>query len=167
MAKVIDRRKFRQITSGENDGRILRPMAQSDVSQVTEIEREAFSDPWPRYSFRECLRYGYCCRVLEADGEIQAYGIIAVDPFNAHILNLCVRPQLRNEGLGRRMLSHLLDEARASDAEQVFLEVRSSNEAAIHLYRSMGFLEIGMRKGYYRKGRGQQHEDALVFALVL
>lgn len=140
----------------------LRPMKESDLAQVLEIEKYTFPDPWPESSFRECLKFGYCCRVLEHESIIQAYGIMAIEVHNAHILNLCVRPEFRHRNRGRKMLTHLLEEAQGAQVDTVFLEVRSSNQPAIKLYQAMGFFQVGIRKGYYRALEGG--EDALILA---
>ena len=68
-------------------------------------------------------------------------------------------------GFGGQMLNHLIDDARAQDARQMFLEVRESNTAAIHMYLNHGFNEVGRRRNYYPTATGR--EDALVFGLQL
>ena len=143
----------------------LRRMQEVDISEIALIERSGFPDPWPEKSFQDCLHLGYDCRVLEQNLVIQAYGIMVVEAGDAHILNLCVRSELRRKGLGRILLDHLLDLARAGGANTMFLEVRSSNLPAIQLYESMGFSQIGVRRGYYPGANGG--EDAMVMALHL
>lgn len=138
----------------------LRSMKESDFQQVVEIEKATFPTPWLLSSFRDCVAFGYRCRVLEQEGLVQVYAIMAIEGNIAHILNLCVRPECRHRGEGRRMLNHLLELARAAQVEAVFLEVRASNHPALHLYQSSGFVEIGIRKGYYPIGK--EREDALV-----
>ncbi len=82
----------------------------------------------------------------------------------AHILNISVDPAEQKQGVGRKMLEHLISIARGK-AESVFLEVRPSNIHAIALYEDMGFNEIGVRKGYYPAEHGR--EDAIMLALQL
>ena len=83
----------------------------------------------------------------------------------AHILNLCVRETMRGRGIGRTLLRQLLDLAVEAGVEDVFLEVRPSNLAAIRLYQSLGFVQVGVRKGYYQAAGGR--EDATVLRLDL
>jgi ribosomal-protein-alanine N-acetyltransferase len=78
----------------------------------------------------------------------------------AHLLNVCVAEGYRCRGIGRRVLNHLLREAAANGARESFLEVRPSNFAAIRLYQSLGFRQIGLRRGYYQAFEGR--EDAIV-----
>jgi ribosomal-protein-alanine N-acetyltransferase len=134
-------------------------MMPGDLPAVAAVERASYAFPWSEGIFRDCLRVGYLCRVAEVDGTIAGYGIVAMGADEAHLLNLCVRAELRGRGLGRRLLL-LVERARDSGAEAVFLEVRPSNPGAIALYESEGFVRIGLRKGYYQAMNGR--EDALV-----
>ena len=143
----------------------VRPMTEADLPRVMEIERAAYEFPWTEGIFRDCLRVGYCCWVLEEGEAIRGYGVMSVGAREAHILNLCIAPPVQRRGLGRRLLRHLLALARYHGAATVFLEVRMSNRAALRLYRAMGFREIGLRRNYYPAARGR--EDALVLARPL
>lgn len=143
----------------------LRPMQDADLGTVLDIEREAYGYPWSPGIFRDCLRVGYCCWVLEYQGFVDAYGIMSVGARESHILNLCVRVGSQRQGLGRTLLAQLLDVARDHGADTTLLEVRPTNRAAITLYESMGFNEVGRRNAYYpAKGR---REDALILARSL
>ena len=143
----------------------FRPMLFEDVPGVIDIEEANYTHPWTRGIFRDCIRVGYDCFVYEADGVIQAYGLISVAANEAHILNICVAPEHKGEGLGRKMLYKLLDTAETKHADSVFLEVRESNLVAIQLYEKEGFNRIGVRKNYYPSENGR--EDALVFAKAI
>lgn len=140
-------------------------MHESDLPQVLRIETRAHPLPWTEDYFNHCLRTGVCCRVAERHGVIEAYGIMSVKAGEAVILNLCVRPASQRRGLGRRMLTHLLELARQCAAETVCLEVRFSNLPARNLYQSTGFNAIGVEKDYYHLAQG--HEDALIMARPL
>ena len=83
----------------------------------------------------------------------------------AHILNICVRADLRGQNVGRRLMTWLLDEARRAGQSWVFLEVRPSNRPALLLYESLGFAQVGLRRGYYQAVGGR--EDAIVYRLDL
>lgn len=143
----------------------FRPMSYADLDEILTIENRAYPFPWTEPIFQDCLRVGYVCRVLEENRRIQAYGILSIGAGEAHVLNLCVRPELQGRGLARRMLKHLINWARISNVKTVFLEVRPSNARAVRLYQRMGFCEIGLRRDYY-PGRGGR-EDALVMAKEL
>ena len=149
----------------ENSLTRVRPMTESDLQAVLEIERLAYVFPWSEGIFRDCLRVGYCCWVLEHHGVVQGYGIVAVGAGESHVLNLCIRPALQGQGLGRHLLMHLLQTASAHRAQSTLLEVRPSNQHAIRLYESVGFNQVGTRKNYYPGEKGR--EDALLFAIEL
>jgi len=144
-------------------GHSFRVMQEADLPQVLAIERQVYEFPWTEGILRDCIRIGYYCCVSEADGGILAYGILSSGGGESHILNLCVHPVARRQGLGFALLHTLMDQARRREADCILLEVRPSNRGALGLYQKAGFNEIGVRKAYYpaRKGR----EDALIYAL--
>jgi ribosomal-protein-alanine N-acetyltransferase len=143
----------------------FRPMTIPDVAPVAAVERASYQFPWSEGVFRDCVRVGYLCRVVEYRSEISGYGIMSFGAGEAHVLNICIRQELRGTGVGRRLMDYLLDRARDEYMQDVFLEVRPSNLIAIGLYESMGFQRIGLRKGYYQAVGGR--EDALVYKLAL
>jgi ribosomal-protein-alanine N-acetyltransferase len=143
----------------------FRAMSYADLGTVMVIERSAYAFPWSETIFRDCIRVGYRCRLLEVYSRIEAYGVMSIGAGEAHVLNVCVRTESQRCGLARCMLKHLLELARANAVQTMFLEVRPSNDRAVALYHSLGFCEIGWRKGYYPALGGR--EDALVMAREL
>jgi len=141
----------------------MRLMAQGDVDAVLAIEQAVQRFPWTRGNFADALNSGYICRVDEAEeGGIRGYAILMPAADEAELLNIGVAAAQQRKGLGRAMLAEMLNVAHDKNMQRVFLEVRSSNVAAIALYRSAGFSEIGLRRGYYQNANGS--EDALVMA---
>ena len=143
----------------------FRPMRPVDLVPVVAIEQAAYPFPWSDGIFRDCLRVGYCCWVVEQESAVIGYGIMQVVARESHILNLCVHPAYHRQGFGRALLARLLDLARDHRADTVLLEVRPTNEAAIALYTRMGFNEVGVRRAYYPGHKGK--EDALILARSL
>lgn len=143
----------------------LRPMRESDLDAVLDLERRAYEFPWTHAIFRDCLRADYLAWVLDVDGAISGYFMLSLAAGEAHVLNICVAPELQGQGHGHRLLRSLLHLARSRGAQRVFLEVRPSNRAAIVLYDREGFNEIGRRPRYYPARDGR--EDALVMAMEL
>ena len=143
----------------------IRPMTEADVAGVFAVERASYQFPWSEGIFRDCLRVGYVCRVLALGSQVIGYGVMSVGAGEAHVLNLCVADNHRCRGLGRRMLSYLLERGAAAGMSEAFLEVRPSNTAAIRLYQAVGFEQVGMRRGYYQAVGGR--EDAAVLRLTL
>jgi ribosomal-protein-alanine N-acetyltransferase len=143
----------------------IRPMHELDVPVIVTIERAAYQFPWSEGIFRDCLRVGYVCRVVDVGGELAGYGIMSVGAGEAHILNVCIRDEYRCRGLARKILLYLLDRARTAGMYEAFLEVRPSNIAAARLYHSLGFEQVGVRRGYYQATVGR--EDAAVLRRIL
>ncbi len=144
---------------------VIRPMTEHDLSIVLANERAAYEFPWTLGIFRDCLRVGYHCRVLEAGRGVIGHGIMSVAAQECHLLNICVHPDFQQRGYGRELVAHLLELARARRAITALLEVRVSNDAAYRLYTRMGFGEVGMRRNYYPARHGR--EDAIILALDL
>jgi len=144
---------------------MFRPMRGLDVADVVAIERASYQFPWSEGIFRDCLRVGYVCRVVTVSRAVMAYGVMSFGAGEAHILNLCVSEPWRCRGIGRRLLGVLIERAAAAGMAEAFLEVRPSNTAAIRLYQSLGFEQVGMRRGYYQAVGGR--EDAAVLRLGL
>ena len=144
---------------------VIRAMRGSDVPDVVTIERASYQFPWSEGIFRDCLRVGYVCRVVTVNRQVMAYGVMSFGAGEAHILNLCVGEAYRCRGVGRRLLSVLIERATSGGMGEAFLEVRPSNTAAIRLYLSLGFEQVGMRRGYYQAASGR--EDAAVLRRAL
>lgn len=132
----------------------LGPLTYADADRCAELEAQLFDgdDPWPAVAFQRELRSktnhyvgARCGDTLVGYAGISRLGRVA--PFEYEVHTIGVDPAYQGKGIGRRLLDALLDFA---DGGVVFLEVRTDNEAAIGLYRSMGFEQIGLRKRYYR-----------------
>ena len=143
----------------------IRPMHELDIPMVVAVEKAAYQFPWSEGIFRDCLRVGYVCRVIDVAGDLAGYGIMSVGAGEAHILNVCVRGEYRCRGFARKTLLYLLDRARAAGVQEAYLEVRPSNVAAARLYHSLGFEQVGIRRGYYQALMGR--EDACVLRKII
>ena len=128
----------------------------ADAERCAQLEAILFpgDDPWPTAAFvRElaATHNRYVAARTDADGTLIGYGGISrlgrTPPFEYEVHTIGVDPAYQGRGVGRRLLDELLNFA--ADAV-VHLEVRTDNEAAIALYRSVGFEQIGLRKRYYR-----------------
>lgn len=143
---------------------IIRKMQQADVEGVMAIEQDVVDFPWTYSIFSDCIKVGYHCWVLEDEQEaVVGYGLLSIAAAEGHVLNLVIKPENQHQGLGRRMLMHLIEQAKKLNAKSVYLEVRRSNNIAYDLYIKTGFIAIGERKDYYPAIDGR--EDALVLEL--
>jgi ribosomal-protein-alanine N-acetyltransferase len=143
----------------------IRAMHELDVPMVVAIERSAYQFPWSEGIFRDCLRVGYVCRVVEVGSDVAGYGIMSIGAGEAHVLNVCIRDEYRGRGLARKVLLYLIERARGAGMYEAFLEVRPSNTIAARLYHSLGFEQVGIRRGYYQATNGR--EDAAVLRRIL
>ncbi len=135
-------------------------MTIGDISDVHEIERASFPVPWPVYAFRQELEMNRLARYLlvQAGGEIVAYGGIWLMVDEAHVTTFAVLPSWRRQGIGGLLMVALMRVAHDVGASVATLEVRLSNEAARALYARFGFRPVGLRPRYY----SDNGEDALI-----
>lgn len=144
----------------------LRKMRTDDLPEVLEIEAKNYNFPWTEGIFMDCVKSpNYSNWICEELDTIVGYSIVSTAGGEAHIMNLCVDPEVQKQGVGSKLLENMIDLAQ-NKAETIFLEVRPSNISAISLYEKRGFNEIGVRKGYYPSVDGER-EDAVMFALEL
>jgi len=148
-----------------NDLPRYRRMHERDLDTVMAIENSIYPHPWTRGNFKDSLREGYHCWVMEVTGAFIGYAVLAVALDEAHLLNLSIAANWQRQGRGREMLQFLLKLAGDMGVHKVFLEVRPTNLAGIALYTATGFSEIAIRRGYYPAKHGR--EDAIVMQLEL
>ena len=137
------------------------PMNERDLDAVAALEAELQAFPWTRGHFADGLKAGYSSWVVHRGGAVIGFAVLMIVLDEAHLLNIGIARQLHGQGIGARLLQHILECAKYYGAVKLFLEVRPSNERAVALYRNFGFCEIGRRKGYYPAATGR--EDALIF----
>ena len=140
----------------------LVPMDKSHLDAVAALERVCFSKPWPRSMLEDEL-YNPNVSLVVAEGEdgaVLGYGEIGVVLDEGCLEKIAVDPAWRRQGVAEAILSAYLRFGRAKLAF-LTLEVRASNEAAIGLYKKLGFEEVGRRKGYYTEPK----EDAVLMTV--
>ncbi len=147
----------------------LRRAFPADIDSIMHIETSVFdTDAWSKDTMMGELSSEMCWYVVafrpETPDSIEAYaGLHAPHgSATADIQTIAVAPESRRGGLGRAIVRTLINEAVKRGATEVFLEVRADNPGAENLYRSLGFQQIAMRKGYYQPG----NVDALVMRLT-
>lgn len=143
----------------------FRPMQERDLDAILQIEPTIYSHPWTRGHFSDSLKAGHHAYVMVLQDEIVGYALIMVVLDEAQLLNISIASASQQQGLGRELLTYLLDNAKARGAVSLFLEVRASNVTAIKLYEGVGFVEVSVRRGYYPAPEGR--EDAILMRLAL
>lgn len=137
----------------------IRALEAADAEAVSEIEEEAFSQPWSAKDFMEMAEADYAYYyVAEDNGKIVGCCGVRNMAGEGEITNVVVAKAFRRRGIGRKLMEYMLNEAAAAGIGACTLEVRVSNAPAIHLYESLGFQAEGIRPGFYEKPL----EDALI-----
>ena len=143
----------------------LRLMSQEDISQVTEIDREAFPTLWPPANYQRELKNGLAHYIVACDEgaghHIMGFAGLWLLVEEAHITNIAVREKHRRQGVGERLLIAIIELAAELGANLITLEVRASNTEAQKLYARYGFVRVGLRRGYYTDNR----EDAVLMSV--
>ncbi len=142
-----------------------RRMRLADLPEVARLEKSLYAFPWSLSNFRDSINAGYDCWTVAHGEAVVGYAVLMIALDEAHLLNIAVAPEWQNQGIGRHFLGHMIEVARSTGCQIVYLEVRPSNVGARHLYRSMGFQQIAIRPGYYPATAGR--EDALFLGLTL
>lgn len=160
----------RQTSAADAPRWVDRLMAEGDIPEVLAMERLACQHllhAWTEDNYRSSLRSGYWTRVRQdaATGRIVGVCVAMGGVDEMHLLNIAVDKALHGAGIARGLLALLYAQCRAAGSPLLWLEVRPSNERARGLYRSQGFVDISVRKGYYPAPDGR--EDALVMRLDL
>ncbi len=141
---------------------LLRRMRVSDLAAVMEIDQRSLPRAWSEAVWREELLGPFgLYLVVEEDGAISGYIGVKLVADEMHVMTLAVRPERRRRGFARVLVEAALTDPKSVGVRRVYLEVRPSNLAARALYGSLGFVETGLRPGYYG------NEDALLMALDL
>ncbi len=130
----------------------IKTMTPEDVVQVHKVEEACFSVPWSLENFERIFRYkeNYYLTAWDGDTIVGFIGLMAVAG-EGDITNVAVLPSYRKQGIGDRLVKSMIDLAKEKEISKIMLEVRSSNEAAIHLYEKYGFEFLCIRKNYYQK----------------
>ena len=135
-------------------GQRLRPMRPADLTAVLELERELFGEEaWSRAMLRGELAQQPRSRyylVAEDNEVIAGYAGLLAAGSQGEVLTLAVAGRRWGQGTGSALLEALLAEAARRGCTEVFLEVRTDNVRAQLLYRRYGFVQIGIRRGYYQ-----------------
>lgn len=137
----------------------IRRMTDADVDGVAAVEAATFPTPWSRDAFAsEMKNVAARYLVAEKDGRVIGYAGAWIILDESHITNIAVLKEARGQGIGRALTHGLLQYLSNLGAAYATLEVRKANEVAQNLYKSLGFIKLGVRKRYYE----DNGEDALI-----
>ena len=138
---------------------MIEPMNASHVSQIAQLEKRCFTDPWSEKSIASELENPLALWLVAVDGG-QLIGYVGSQTVlgETDMMNLAVAPEARRQGTGRALVLALVDALTEKGSHSLMLEVRVSNTPARTLYESLGFSQVGRRPKYYVNPK----EDALI-----
>ena len=129
-----------------NHDYIIRPMEVSDTEQVEMIEKQIFSIPWSQKSFEDaCQSNDNIYLVCEMNGQIAGYCGLWTVLGEGNITNMAVSGGFRRLGIAETLMKEMEKRGMSKNVVTYFLEVRKSNNAAVNLYKKMGYVQIGVR----------------------
>ncbi len=142
----------------------LREMMTADITEISNLERKIFPDPWPESSFHEILEdKDWYTLVAEYQGKIIGYACYVIILDEVHLANIAVDAAYRRKSVAKQLLEYILRVVKEKRCTIILLEVRVSNHEARTFYERFGFKELYRRSRYYRN----PVEDALVMVLSL
>lgn len=132
---------------------MIRRMEIKDADRVYEIENASFFEPWTKKNLiKELTANSFLNHyVYELDGEIVGFYIASKVLDLVEIFTIAVDEDYRKRGIGKELLSHLIEKSKESGAREIWLEVSVKNFKAVGLYEKFGFEKDGIRKNYYQK----------------
>lgn len=151
----------------------MRPLRRGDLPRVLAIESVSNPSPWHEGDFRPFLpppdgttaegnRHGAVKRawVFAGNEDVQGFACVAGVADEVELQAIAVDPACRGRGIGAALMESLVEWAREAGYRVLHLEVRAGNVPALGLYRTFGFAQVGLRRGYYQ----DNGEDALLLS---
>ncbi len=140
----------------------IRPASSDDLSMILAIENLTNQIPWTKEQFISSVEVGHYSVVLESQEGVLGFAIYSPIVPESHLLNIAIAPNHQGHGLGRKLLQKVIMQNKILGVKSITLEVRVSNNSAISLYESEGFVKDAIRPNYYS---GDPKEDAVLMSL--
>ena len=141
------------------------PIGLADIESVFKLESRCHSHPWSEKLFLSNFGKRYFSHLLLTDNQVIGYFIASSVAGEVTLMNVAIAPEMQGQGLGTLLLAFLKDYSRKKNEEEIWLEVRASNNHALKLYQKLGFVEADTRKNYYPCKNGR--EDAIIMCCYL
>ena len=144
---------------------VFREISLGDLDGIVQIERAVNPFPWGEEALRDTIASRGHHLMSLREGRAVGFLLSSFVLDEAQLLLIGVSPDWQGVGVGGQLLKELINRSQDQGQKLIYLEVRSGNERAIRLYRSLGFIDIGVRRDYYPGLVGR--EDAIVMSLQL
>ncbi|WGL97853.1 ribosomal protein S18-alanine N-acetyltransferase [Arsenophonus sp. aPb] len=145
--------------------KIISNLVQSDLISAFAIEKMSHAFPWSEKVFYSNQGKQYINLKISAENRLIGFAITQCLLDEATLFNIAIHPNYQGQGYGEYLLRYLIDHLATKNIQTLWLEVRQSNYAAIHLYEKLGFHIVTIRKNYYPAAK--KREDAVVMALTI
>ena len=144
----------------------IKKLSLKNAKDIAEIAESALTSPWSEKSIKDTLKSPNSFNLGLFEGQLLGYIILGVAEEEAEIFSIAIDPDFQRQGNGGQLLDEALGRLQTKGNERVFLEVECENEAAIALYESRGFRQVGTRKDYYTLKDGTR-QDALIMEKIV
>ena len=153
------------VTPEKTNKFVFREISLGDLDGIVQIERAVNPFPWGEEALRDTIASSGHHLMSLKEGRAVGFLLSSFVLDEAQLLLIGVSPDWQGVGVGGQLLKELINRSQDQGQKLIYLEVRSGNERAIRLYRSLGFIDIGVRRDYYPGLVGR--EDAIVMSLQL
>ncbi|MFA3789723.1 ribosomal protein S18-alanine N-acetyltransferase [Aliiglaciecola sp. SL4] len=137
--------------------RALQEINKSNYSTAFCIQQSCHLNPWSESVFMDSLSKPYFAFQLIIDNQVVGYYVGLTVAGEATLMDLGVREECRGKGFGQQLLDHFMQQCDQFNCEEVWLEVRESNQAAVTLYTKSAFEFVKVRKDYYPTKSGREN----------
>ena len=141
------------------------PLTTQNSEPYFELHKQGQFSAWSQKIFENCLSKPYFGYSLDQDNQPLGYYIAMQVLDEVTLMDIVVSPAHQGNGLGKSLMQHLMGQCNQNKINQIWLEVRESNAAAINLYDNAGFILVEQRVNYYPCAKGK--EDALIMCCYL
>jgi ribosomal-protein-alanine N-acetyltransferase len=133
----------------------IKKMETNDLDEVLDMEASSSLTPWSKNLFAEEMKnpFAYCFIIqMKGTSKNQVMGFICFRKIGdeSELLNLCVHPQYRQMGIGKKLMLFYIGFSRKMKIKTFYLEVNALNQPAVHLYRHFSYQSLGMRRKFYQ-----------------
>ena len=136
----------------------------NQLDDILSIERKSFTRPWTRNQITKDLQNGFNSEnwVYKLNGNVIGYIFVSKIEDQFHLNNIAVHPDFLGQKIGSSLIKHIIMRAKNRKVNIILLEVSINNITARKCYKSLGFIQVGIRKNYYSQG-----DDAILYDLEI